>query len=55
MSDTFNVTFTETDTVFNVEFIEAQYSEGGGGSFSGDMDDIENGTTYVKTENNFTD
>jgi hypothetical protein len=26
-----------------------------GGSFSGTMDDIANGTTYVKTENNFTD
>lgn len=26
-----------------------------GGSFSGTMDDITNGTTYVKTENNFTD
>jgi hypothetical protein len=28
---------------------------GGGGSFSGTMDDIPNGTTYVKTENNLTD
>jgi hypothetical protein len=28
---------------------------GGGGSFSGTMDDIPNGATYVKTENNFTD
>jgi len=28
---------------------------GGGGSFDGTMDDIPNGTTYVKTENNFTD
>jgi hypothetical protein len=27
----------------------------GGGSFSGDMDDIPDGTTYVKTENNYTD
>jgi hypothetical protein len=26
-----------------------------GGSFDGTMDDIPNGTTYVKTENNFTD
>jgi len=26
-----------------------------GGSFSGDMDDIDDGTTYVKTENNYTD
>jgi hypothetical protein len=26
-----------------------------GGSFSGTMDDIANGTTYVKTENNYTD
>jgi hypothetical protein len=26
-----------------------------GGSFSGDMDDIADGTTYVKTENNYTD
>lgn len=26
-----------------------------GGSFSGTMDDITNGTTYVKTENNYTD
>jgi hypothetical protein len=26
-----------------------------GGSFSGTMDDIANGATYVKTENNFTD
>lgn len=26
-----------------------------GGSFSGDMDDIPDGTTYVKTENNYTD
>lgn len=26
-----------------------------GGSFAGDMDDIPNGTTYVKTENNYTD
>lgn len=28
---------------------------GGGGSFSGTMDDIPNGVTYVKTENNLTD
>jgi hypothetical protein len=28
---------------------------GGGGSFDGTMDDIPNGTTYVKTENNLTD
>jgi len=27
----------------------------GGGTFSGDMDDIPNGATYVKTENNLTD
>lgn len=27
----------------------------GGGSFSGDMDDIPDGTTYVKTHNDFTD
>ena len=27
----------------------------GGGSFSGTMDDIEDGITYVKTENNYTD
>jgi hypothetical protein len=27
----------------------------GGGSFSGDMDDIPDGTVYVKTENNYTD
>lgn len=26
-----------------------------GGSFAGDMDDIPDGTTYVKTENNLTD
>lgn len=26
-----------------------------GGSFAGDMDDIPNGATYVKTENNYTD
>lgn len=26
-----------------------------GGAFTGDMDDIPNGTTYVKTENNYTD
>lgn len=26
-----------------------------GGEFSGTMDDIEDGTTYVKTENNYTD
>jgi hypothetical protein len=28
---------------------------GGGGSFSGTMDDIPNGVTFVKTENNLTD
>ncbi len=28
---------------------------GGGGTFDGTMDDIPNGTTYVKTENNLTD
>jgi hypothetical protein len=28
---------------------------GGGGSFDGTMDDIPNGTTYVKTENNYSD
>lgn len=28
---------------------------GGGGSFDGTMDDIPNGVTYVKTENNLTD
>jgi hypothetical protein len=28
---------------------------GGGGSFDGTMDDIPNGSTYVKTENNLTD
>jgi hypothetical protein len=28
---------------------------GGGGSFDGTMDDIPNGTTFVKTENNLTD
>jgi hypothetical protein len=26
-----------------------------GGAFAGDMDDIPDGTTYVKTENNYTD
>jgi hypothetical protein len=28
---------------------------GGGGSFDGTMDDIPNGSTYVKTENNYSD
>ncbi|GJQ44059.1 MAG: hypothetical protein JETCAE03_35570 [Ignavibacteriaceae bacterium] len=30
-------------------------SDVAGGSFSGDMDDIPDGTIYVKTENNYTD
>lgn len=33
---------------------EADTIEGGGG-FTGTMDDISDGTTYVKTENNYTD
>jgi hypothetical protein len=34
---------------------DGTWQTAGGGSFSGDMDDIPNGTTYVKTENNYTD
>ena len=30
-------------------------TEAPGGSFEGDMDDIDDGATYVKTENNYTD
>lgn len=37
------------DTSSQLEWADA------GGSFSGDMDDIPDGTTYVKTENNYTD
>ena len=34
---------------------DGTWAAAGGGSFSGDMDDIPDGTTYVKTENNLTD
>jgi hypothetical protein len=34
---------------------DGTWAAAGGGSFSGDMDDIPDGTTYVKTENNYTD
>lgn len=34
---------------------DGTWQTAGGGSFSGDMDDIPDGSTYVKTENNLTD
>jgi len=45
----------KSDKGEKIDYSRIQNAPTVGGEFSGTMDDIENGTTYVKTENNFTD
>lgn len=46
---------TEIKTINSESLLGSGNIDVGGGTFSGTMDDIDDGITYVKTENNFTD
>ena len=45
----------DTTTAPSKAAVYAKIQTVGGGSFAGTMDDIDDGDTYVKTENNYTD